>query len=87
MVQIAPSGEESFNQKKDLLFLRDKTKEQLKDYQHLLTDTQKKWLLQLEESDWDWENFVSRCSNTTESTPPLRAITKRSPDWICSPRL
>ncbi|MEG0285113.1 MAG: RecQ family ATP-dependent DNA helicase [Vagococcus sp.] len=49
--------EESFNQKKDLLFLRDKTKEQLKDYQHLLTDTQKKWLLQLEESDWDWENF------------------------------
>lgn len=49
--------EESFNQKKDLLFLKDKTKEQLKQFEHVLTDTQKKWLSQLEQTGWDWETF------------------------------
>ena len=49
--------EESFNQKKDLLFLKDKTKDELKKYGNILTDIQKKWLEQLETSHWDWELF------------------------------
>ena len=49
--------EESFNQKRDLLFLKDKTKEELQKYETILTDIQKKWLTQLENNDWDWELF------------------------------
>ncbi|HCM88676.1 MULTISPECIES: RecQ family ATP-dependent DNA helicase [Vagococcus] len=49
--------EESFNQKKDLLFLKGKTKDELKKYENILTDIQKKWLVQLEKSHWDWELF------------------------------
>ncbi|MFW7393060.1 RecQ family zinc-binding domain-containing protein, partial [Vagococcus fluvialis] len=37
--------------------LKDKTKEQLKQFEHVLTDTQKKWLSQLEQTGWDWETF------------------------------
>lgn len=49
--------EDSFNQKRDLLFFKDKTQEEMKQYGQVLTDTQQKWLVQLEKSDWDWELF------------------------------
>lgn len=51
--------EESFNQKKDLLFLKGKSPKELKQYESSLTDIQQKWLLQLEETNWDWEGFES----------------------------
>lgn len=52
--------EESFNQKKDLLFLKNKSPEELKNYESLLTDNQKKWLASLKKNNWDWEKFESK---------------------------
>lgn len=49
--------EESFNQKKDLLFLKEKGLSEIKKYQNSLTDVQQKWLNQLEKTNWDWQEF------------------------------
>lgn len=49
--------EENFNQKRDLLFLKGKSKTELDKLSNVLSDTQKKWLLQLEKTNWDWETF------------------------------
>lgn len=49
--------DESFNQKKDLLFLKNKSKNQVKQLVPSLNDLQLKWMDQLEKADWDWETF------------------------------
>lgn len=49
--------DESYHQKKDLLFLKGKTKEDLKKYASSLTDIQKKWLNMLEKNNWNWDKF------------------------------
>ncbi len=49
--------DESFHQKKDLLFLKDKSTVELEQYENILTDIQKKWLVLLKKNNWNWDDF------------------------------
>ena len=49
--------EETFNQKKDLLFFKEKLTADKSKYAEILTDTQKKWVELLESTQWDWDQF------------------------------
>ncbi|MEG0254295.1 RecQ family ATP-dependent DNA helicase [Vagococcus sp.] len=55
--------DESFHQKKDLLFLKNKSKEELRKYHSLLSDNQKKWLISLEKNNWNWDSFEQKINS------------------------
>ncbi|MGY3765208.1 RecQ family ATP-dependent DNA helicase [Vagococcus vulneris] len=52
--------EDSYQQKADLLFLKDKKSAELKKLLPILTDFQLKWYQLLIKSDWDWEKFSNQ---------------------------
>ena len=49
--------DETFNQKKDLLFLKGKTDEEVSKMRPMLTELQVRWLEQILKSDTSWEQF------------------------------
>ncbi|AQP52966.1 RecQ family ATP-dependent DNA helicase [Vagococcus penaei] len=49
--------DETYHQKADLLFLKNKTDSELEQYLPQLNDLQVKWYNQLKKNNWDWETF------------------------------
>lgn len=55
--------DDSFQQKSELLSLKHKTRQEMKTIYLNLSDLQKKWLVQIANTDWDWDNFEKQLQN------------------------